>query len=205
MAWEATSLAAALYARGQWATETTLCAATCQLTIELMERGSWDTQIGEVAIRAGKRSAFTGLCKEPVCGNPQCSGIAVLNWHAVMFSGRFLDPPSDLPVFYVFILYCWEGRGISSNKGNQARLRKKKNTKVPISLKWFINYGSKIFTQHSPQWLSHMYQHACGGAGDKTTVLILVLTPGPSLLPNTNSKNHQKVLVTPTTGYFKPH
>lgn len=38
--------------------------------------------------------------------------------------------------------HCWESRGISSNKLGQG---KKKTTKVPISLEWFINYGSKIF------------------------------------------------------------
>lgn len=111
--------------------------------------------------------------------------------------------PHSLLCLYSLLL---RGQGNFKQSRQSGQIKEKKNTKVPISLKWFINYGSKIFTQHSPQWLSHMYQHACGGAGDKTTVLILVLTPGPSFLPNnTNSKNHQKVLVTPTTGYFKPH
>lgn len=116
--------AAVLYAREQWATQTTLCAATRQLTIELTERGSWDTQTREVAIRAGKRSTFLGLHKDPGCCNPQWPDIAVLNWHSHVL--RVVPRPSFLP-HSLLCLYsrCCEDRGISSNKGNQARLRKK--------------------------------------------------------------------------------
>lgn len=96
--------AAVLYAREQWATQTTLCVATRQLTIELTERGSWDTPIREVAIRAGKRRTFLGLHKDPGCRNPQRPDIAVLNRHTVMFSGWCQDPLSYLTVFHVFIL-----------------------------------------------------------------------------------------------------
>lgn len=91
----------------------TLCAARCQLTKELMERGSWGAQTREVAARDAKR---WGLM--PRCVNPHQSDFPVLNWHAGMFSGWCWDPLSYLTVFFM-------GRELSSNKGNQVRLRKK--------------------------------------------------------------------------------
>lgn len=49
-------------------------------------------------------------------------------------------PLSHLTIFYS---HCWEGRGISSNKSNLATLRKKSRF---LSLKWFLNYESKLFS-----------------------------------------------------------